>query len=203
MWAGISTAWGQASKVSSSRSRAESPKMGRPSEWRFPPFPVLGKPSPRLQAGQQDHIVNFPGFSSLLVNGADLSGNHEPGVPVLQPLPKEDEEIPPQTVKALFPPVPAAPSSPAARPESVRVPGSQQSNSLFPSPQIQMGPIAIPAGGHGIVRMNVQIGVKHKLPPGIFPHYRPFFSPPQGKPLQISFPPVYWEERETGKDGTL
>ena len=36
MWAGRNTAWGQASRVISSRSRLERPRMGRPSEWILP-----------------------------------------------------------------------------------------------------------------------------------------------------------------------
>ena len=121
----------------------------------------------RFQAGEQDHIVDFPGLSILLINGTDLSGNEEPGLHRLTGHLARKAELRTQTVKPLFRRDKLLPK--LLPPGGMgKIPSAQQSDAFFPRPKIQMGQVAVTAGGSGISGMNVQIGVKHSVPPGLF-----------------------------------
>ena len=48
------------------------------------------------------------------------------------------------------------------------VPGAHQSDALFPGPQVQVGQVAVPAGGPGVAGVDVQVRVKHRAPPVCF-----------------------------------
>ena len=76
IWAGMSSASGQASSVSSSRSRLSRPRMGRPSEWMFPTASRrAASSSAASRDGQQDQVVDLARPAAALVNRADLSGD--------------------------------------------------------------------------------------------------------------------------------
>ena len=111
-----------------------------------------------LQGGEQDQVVDLPGPAVPLVDGADLPGDDEPGrlaahaagQPQLRPqgvhaLPGGD-----QLLLQLRPPGGMG-----------EVPRAQQPDALPAGPPVQMGQVAVPAGGPGEAGVDVEIGDIH------------------------------------------
>ena len=80
MWAGMSSASGQVSSVSSSRSRLSSPRMGRPSEWMLPMASSRAESSSAAsREGSRIRLWTFRVSAVALVDAADLPGDDKPG----------------------------------------------------------------------------------------------------------------------------
>ena len=157
MWAGRNTAWGQVSKVSASRSWEESPKMGRPSAWRLPiRSSRRASFSAASRLGEKEDVVHLSGLAPLLVDGADFPRDEKPRLPL------GPGAVPGQAVRLL------QAVEPLLRREELllqllppggvsEVPGAHQSDALFPGPQVQVGQVAVPAGGPGVAGVDVQV----------------------------------------------
>ena len=100
----------------------------------------------RLQGREQNDVVDLPGLSVLFVDGADLAGDDEPGrfagsgVRQAQGLPEGIDALSggDQLLPQLRPPGGMG-----------EVPGAQQLDALPPGPPVQMGCVAVMAGGAG------------------------------------------------------
>ncbi len=79
MWAGMKKLWSLVSRTISRRSLESKPRIGRPSDFRFPMrLKRLVQVLHGFKVRHEDEVVDFSGSSSPLVNAADLSGEHEP-----------------------------------------------------------------------------------------------------------------------------
>ena len=112
----------------------------------------------RLQIGQEDQVVDLSGLSVPLIDGADLPGDHEPwGLSAhtagqAQVLPQGIDPLPRRDQLLLQ----------LGAPDRVgKVPRPQQLNALAPGPPVQVGQVAVPAGGPGEAGVNVEIGNVH------------------------------------------
>ena len=110
----------------------------------------------RLQAGEQDQVVDFAGLAVPLIDAADLPGDQEAGG---LPRPRYPQVLP-QDVQALFggkellahllPPGGVG-----------KVAGAADGNALSSGPPVQMGQVAVPAGGTGKAGVDMEISNVH------------------------------------------
>ena len=116
----------------------------------------------RLQRGQQDQVVDLPGFAVALVDAADLPGDDEPGRLARGGV--RQAQILAQGVDALSGGHQLLPQLGA--PGGVgEVPGAHQTDALSPGPPVQVGQISILAGGPGKAGVDVEVGNVHGSPP--------------------------------------
>ena len=110
-----------------------------------------------LEVRGQDHMVNLAGLVALLVDGADLRGEHETNVPVGGPVVTRPRVETPLGLEAeqprlgrldFFPKL----LSPAGMGE---IPRAHNRDPLDATPQIHVLRDKILAGGHRVVRMDV------------------------------------------------
>ena len=116
-----------------------------------------------LQSGQKDQAVDLSRPAVLLINGADLPGHHKAGrrpcrSRVLHAAAGaqgiDTISAPLQRLCQLSPPSGVG-----------KVPRPYEIDALAPGPEIQVGGVTIPAGGPGILGVNMQIRDKHGVPP--------------------------------------
>ena len=106
-----------------------------------------------LQSREQDHVMHLPHFSIFLIDRADLSGDHEPGLPA-PGRPRSHRQLVLQRIKPflrrdqlfsqLLPPG-----------RMGKIPGPHQIDALSPGPEIQLLRRQIQAGRPGIPGMDV------------------------------------------------
>ncbi len=115
-----------------------------------------------LQGGQQDHAVDLPGPAVLFIDGADLSRDHKtglrprsgvllkavPGPQGVEPLLRWD-----QLLRELGPPG-----------RMGEVPRPHQVDALPPGPEVQVLRHAVPAGGPGVLGVDMQVRDQHRSP---------------------------------------
>ena len=116
----------------------------------------------RLQRGQQDQVVDFPGSAVALVDAADLPGDNEPGRLARGDI--RQAQILAQGIDALsgghqLLPQLGAPSGVG------EVPGAHHSDALSPGPPVQVGEISVLTGGPGKAGVDVEVGNVHGSPP--------------------------------------
>ena len=129
----------------------------------------------RFQAGEEDQVVHLPRPPVALVDAADLPGDHEtgggPGRSPLhcQPLPQGIDPLPrgDQLLPHLRPPS-----------RMGEVPCPYQLDAFAPGPPVQVGQVAVPAGGPGEPGVDMKISNIHGCPPLFtrIPSIIPFFS---------------------------
>ena len=110
----------------------------------------------RLQAGEEYQMVDFPGLAVPLVNAADLPGDEKPGgFPG-----SRQPQLFPQGIQPIFR---GGQLLPHFRPPGGmgKVAGTGDGNAFFTRPPVQMGQVAVPAGGAGVTGVNVQVGYVH------------------------------------------
>ncbi|WP_197535610.1 hypothetical protein [Pararhodospirillum photometricum] len=124
-----------------------------------------------VQVGQQDQVMDLPGFAVFLVDGRYFRREQEEDGPAAgrrQGLPQWRFEIGPQAIKAIADCHQLV--ADLAKPARMHtVPGPDHRNALTGCPPRQMFQVQVAAGGSGIVGVHVQIGVQGhdgKIPGG-------------------------------------
>ena len=111
----------------------------------------------RLEVRGQDHMVNLAGLVALLVDGADLRGEHKTNVPVGGPVvtrPRVETPLGLEAEQTRFGRLDFFPKllGPAGMRE---IPRAHDRDPLDATPQVHVFRDKILAGGHGVVGMNV------------------------------------------------
>lgn len=130
-------------------------------------FQPVGEGLGILQRGQQNYIVNLAGPAAFFVDGTDFPGQNKPRCGCCLAERIRQTCIVPQAIQPVFGrnQLFCQFGSPSGM---GKVPSTQKLNAFSPCPKIQMGGVAISAGGPGVFGMDMQIrNIQNIVLPGV------------------------------------